>query len=272
MSSKKQSKGRKGIAAKLRAEQLSHLRREDQRDMLVPPPLPGRFSMNLRYQQTAAGTSTVTWGSLFALMGYTTSTTTYKSLLEAVKIRKLHIWIPGNSASSGSAVLTNVAGLSIKDSIVPGLGVEKTMQLYSSGIEPAYLCYKFKGAFADWCNYEFVGSYSSEVLFSILTVGAAAIVQIDLSVQLLVSNSTSQPGFEITVDTTVAERIAFLYLDGLSNLTLEGTQLLAPVGLVAVTANMPEPLSAAPLPAVVSSSSSSSGRVVGSLLPALRRA
>jgi hypothetical protein len=271
MSSKKQSQGRKGAAARLRAEQLQHLRREDQRDMLIPPPLPGRFSMSLRYQQTAAGTSSVTWASLFCLMGYTTSTTTFKSLLEAVKVRKLHIWLPGNSAASGSAVLTNVAGVSIKDSIVPGLGVEKTFQMYSSGIQPAYFCHKFKGALAEWANYDFVGTYSSEVLFTILTAGCAAIVQIDLSVQLLIANSFSQPGLEITVDTTTAERIAFLYLDGLSSGVLEGTQLLAPVGLAAVTANMPEPIPTAPLPAAVTSSSGTS-RAVNSLLPALRRA
>jgi hypothetical protein len=272
MSSKKQSKGRKNGAAKLRSEQLQHLRREDMRDMLVPPPLPGRFSMSLRYQQTAAGQSNISWGSLFCLMGYTTSTTTFKSLLEAVRVRKIHIWLPGNSASSTSALATNVAGVSIKDSIVPGLGVEKTFQMYSSGIQPAYFCHKFKGALAAWANYDFAGTYSSEILCSILTAGCAAVVQIDLSVQLMVTNSVSQPGLEITVDTTTADRIAFLYLDGLVSASVEGTQLLAPVGLVAVTTNMPpEPVPAA-LPMTAITSSSSSSRGVASLLPALRRA
>ncbi len=239
--SKRSPKQVSKMGSRLASLELQHLKDEKERSIPIAPPLL-RFSTSFRYQQTAAGTSTVTWPSLFFCYGFTASTTTFKSAIEALKVLRIHVWIPGNIATSSTALLSPAASIAIKDSMLIGAGVEKQYQVFADGGKVAYFTYKPRGIMGDWVNYDYLGAEPEEVLLKILTVAAPAIVQMDMALQLQVSNSFSgNPAMTITVDATTASQYASAYLDGLNTLTQEGTQLLSPVGLAGVTANMPRP-------------------------------
>ncbi len=228
-----------------------------------PPPFmtPFRGSTSLRYQATGASPANVTTMCLTRLMCFTVSTTQSESLLESIRLKRLHVWIQPYVAvgTTGSAVLdapSPICTVEINSSAVDNLGPRKNVHMVA-GSEGAYYCHKFKGAMADWISLVNVAVNATN-LFTFAYVDCFPIVQLDFSYQFIIARSPSAAAALTTgsvVDTTSANAIVFLPLDNYASSGTEGTQVLPPMnGLSQITVNDPAPVLSR---GVVSSSSSS---------------
>jgi hypothetical protein len=247
---------------RLESLQTKHLEAEMRSEI---PPLPPicRFSTSLRYAPVSdSGSSLITYSSILSLFGVTVSTTSLGSLVRAVKLRKIHMWLPPIAQTAATGIAPSEASLRVRDFVIPGIGPEKTYRLTVAG-KGDYACHKFRGIFSGWINNDGIASLSAEVLLAIRWGTVRPIIQLDFSVQLPCSDASTSGETLLfkTVDSTNANRFLFLYLDNASTATVEGTQLLAPMGVPSATVNQPDPQSVG---TTHHSSSSSSSTCSGS--------
>ncbi len=239
---------------------------------------PMRFSTSLRYQFTTVDgtTASITYASLLNLVTVTKTTTTATSLLEAVKVNRLRVWVMGKTGTPVAPVSTyefmNSCLISIRDAITPGVGVEKEITVMAPGSQGKYYEYRPKGLASQWFNGVGSSPFLGQILFALTpSVGHAPIVQIDVSMQVAATTTVSGSNalvLQTTVDATTAGGVAYPYLDSMSDGDTEGTQVLQPLRLGATTVNLPLPAPVStPAPARPSMaairaavSSSSSGR------------
>jgi hypothetical protein len=205
---------------------------------------------------------------LLNLFGVTKTTTTFCSVIEAVKLNKIKLFLPGRiSTDATSASSTNSLKLSVRDAMIPGIGVEKDITIATTGAKGRYFEYRPRGFAAEWYNYDAVTTFATDVPIFVVapSIGTTAFVEIDVGVQFTVASSVGAAAAlcpQTTVDTTSPGAFCFCYLDSVVDADTEGSQILAPFYSNAVTANMPKPLP------VVSSSSGPPAR----LLPRFARA
>jgi hypothetical protein len=234
--------------------------------MLEVPPLGpvGRVPFSIRYTPATAVGCQFTTAAALALLAFSKTTTTAQTCIVAIKLKKLHVWVPGFAVNAGAAVVPPYVNVSIRDFVVPGLGVEKEYNVTGQGAKGSYFCYKFRGFASEWFNSVGIGtSYLAEQIFVIATVGAIPLVQLDFVVQLpqTASGPTAAAAltFGMTVDTTAAGSFLYMPLNSMVDGDTEGNGTWLPVGCQTITVNMPRPLLASKcppvLPALVSCSS-----------------
>lgn len=211
-------------------------------------PTPLRGSTRVRYQAISAGTTvTVNFMSLIRLISFTTTTTVASTLLEAMKINSIKIWMPPyvQISATSSAVLDAPAPtcvVKMHDSALSLTGPcrEHTMV---SGPKGGYLCWKPRGACAEWLDCNQLAS-NTAVFFAFFSDEAMPIVELDFSYQFAVARTPGTAAAiatTFTVDTTSADAIVFMYLDNYANATTEGNQIMKPVQLSSITVNDPSP-------------------------------
>lgn len=218
-------------------------------DLTISPlPTPLRGSTRVRYQAISAGTTvTVNFMSLIRLIAFTTSTTVASTLLEAMKINSIKIWMPPyvQISATSSAVLDAPAPTCIvkmHDSALSLTGPcrEHTMV---SGPKGGYMRWKPRGACAEWLDCNQLAS-NTAVFFAFFSDEAMPIVELDFSYQLTVARTpgtSAAIATTFTVDTTSADALVFMYLDNYANATTEGNQIMKPVQLSSITVNDPSP-------------------------------
>lgn len=239
--------------ARVEALELHELKVDEIISGAPPPPL--RFPLSMRYQFASTSNSTINAVSLFNLLGYSTSTTAVQTLVESVKIRAIHVWIPGSVQTAATGFAAPSCAISVQDMGVLGAGLRRDTTIVSSGGKPAYFCYRPKGIFAEWMGNEVVDSTVDAPIMTLVPVGCFPFVQLDCSVQLITSfGASGTGGFTQTVDATTANRLGFFYLDSTGTISVEGTQILKPVGFFSFTVNEPKPLATGGGPVVSSSS------------------
>ncbi len=219
-------------------------------NLSLPPAQPyGRFSTSIRYSPATATGCSFTQQCALNLLCCSLTTTTAVNLIEAVKLRKLHIWVPGFTVTSTTAVVQPTVNVSIRDFGTVGLGVEREFQLQANGSEGNYFCYKFRGWASEWFN----KGVNSEVIFALGVTGCIPVVQLDFSCQLVQSSGgmSAAAGLDIgtTIDTTTAGVLFYAPLNSLVTESTEGAGTWLPIGAQTATVNMPRPL-----PVIASSS------------------
>ncbi len=246
-------RGRKNGNKKNNENVLVRLDRRER--MLEVPPLmaPLRFSSSIRYQPATAVSASVYAGSILNLIVMTKTTTTAQSCIEAARLKRLHIWVPAFTQTTAAAVVAPSCRLSVRDFIVPGLGVERELIVNSQVGKGGYLCYTFKGIWSQWFNSFAVGAVTAaEQLFQIIPTGCIPLVQLDFDWQLPITTTATIITISTTVDITTAGFVAYPALDNLIDNDTEGAANYPPVQLQTVTVNMPRP---SPTLGAVSSSS-----------------
>jgi hypothetical protein len=247
-------------------------RRKDQLETMVlkarefamsAPPTPLRFGTCLRYVQSAAGTSTVKWVSMFALFGVCTTTTNFQGIIEAVKVNSVSFYIPGAIQTSATSFQPPTLVISIRDSGVIGAGVEKERTLTAVDSAGAFWKYKPRGVAAQWLTDDATreNTGSGATWINLISTGCRAFVELDVSVQLIATTTAAGAASlsqGATVDTTTAGAFVALPLDSLTDTNTEGSQLLVPQGLATATVNLPVPVGKVQS-AVMSSSSTACG-------------
>jgi hypothetical protein len=221
------------------------------------PPI-NRFSTSIRYAPVSdSGVANVTYSSLMSLFGVTITATSFGSMVRAIKLRKVHIWLPPIAQTSAAGIAPSEVSMRVRDFLIPGIGPEKTYRLTAAG-KGDFACHKFRGIFSGWINNDGISSLSSEILLVFRWGTVRPIIQLDFSVQLPCSDASSSGEALLTkvIDSTNATRFYFLYLDSASTTTIEGTQLLAPMGVPSATVNQPMAAVAEVTPPSSSSSSS----------------
>jgi hypothetical protein len=187
------------------------------------------------------------------------------SIIEAVKISKVKMWLlgrVGTDATSASSAAS--CRLSVRDSAIPGIGVEKDIIVTTTGSKGRYYEYRFRGFASEWFNLDAVSEFGGVApLFAITpNSGTTVYVEVDVALQLCVASSPTVAAtltIQTTVDTTVAGAVVFPCLDSLVTLNQEGSQLLTPfygnsVTTDEVPAAKPAQSSLLSLPALPSSS------------------
>jgi hypothetical protein len=206
------------------------------------------------------------------LFCYTTTTTQAESLLESVKLRRLHVWLPpytNISGTSSSIIDAPSPTCTISINCAPGgdnFAVSKDVTLVA-GERGAYYSYRFRGVFDQWISLVNT-QVNANTFLKLGFVDTFPIVQLDFSYQFIVAGSAATAATSAVgsvVDTTSANATVFFPLDNYASSGTEGTQVLTPLGLAAVTVNDPSPLASRSLTTpggVVVSSSSSGARPV----------
>ncbi len=244
---------------------LAEIRHAYEEKMLKCPPLGPimRGSTSIRYRPAATGVGTLTAACLLASVVVSTTTTNVVTIFEAVKLRKMHVWIPGAVTTSSTAVAPPSCLISIRDFAVPGIGVEKETVLVSTGADGAYFCHKFRGVMSEWFNLVGISSaFAGEVIASVIpNTSCIPVVQLDFSYQIIQTNSDTSAAnlaFDITVDATSAGAVLYLPMNSLTTFSTEGLGTYTPVGVASATVNLPlpAPVSSGTFGPVVSSSSS----------------
>jgi hypothetical protein len=249
---RRNSRRRRGNAGiKRRCEQASLREHIHDLKMAAPVLTPMRFGTSLRYFFTTSDGSAanITFASLMNLIGVTKTTTTMTSLIEACKVRRLKIWVQGKVTVNTDDGTTpsqagNVCHVSVRDSAVPGIGVEKEFVLTTSNAKGVYWEYTPRGFASEWFNLDVL---ASSLPFFVITPnpGHSPWVEIDVSLQLCTSNSMASAAalvLQTTVQTTTAGAVAYPYLDSMGDDTTEGTQVLAPFYNNNVSVNLPRPM------------------------------
>jgi hypothetical protein len=244
-----------------RLESLQTRVLEDKMSSEIPPLPPiNRFSSSIRYAPTAdSGSANVTYASLMTLFGVTVSTTSIASLVKAIKLRRVHVWLPPIVQTAATGIAPSEAVFRVRDVLVPGFGPEKVYRLTASG-KGAHVCHKFRGMVSSWLNNDGVATLPAEIFLFFRWGTVRPIIQLDFSVQLP-CNDTATSGDILTthtVDATNASRFYFCYLDSAATVSTEGTQLLEPMLVPTVTINEPAAMVSGLTPTAVSSSSSTS--------------
>lgn len=227
------------------------------------PPTPFRFGTCLRYVQSAAGTSTVKWVSLFALFGVATTATNFQGIIEAVKINSISFYIPGAIQTSATSFQPPTLLISVRDSGIIGAGVEKERTLTAVDSAGAFWKYKPRGAAAQWLTNDATRETTSTAAtwLNLVSTGCRAFVELDASFQLIATTTTSGAASlsqGATVDDVAAGAFVGLPLDCLNDTNNEGTQLLIPQGIAVATVNLP-----LPVPKVQTAVMSSSSTICG---------
>jgi hypothetical protein len=206
-------------------------------------------------------------------LAFTKTTTTGQTIIESMRLKKLHIWLPGFVVTSTTAVVNPYAALSVRDFVLPGMGKEQEYQLTVNSSKGLYFCYKFKGFSSSWFNAASISSLpTAEQFFVLSPVGTIPVVQLDFVCQLIqtASGPSAAPGlgFQLTLDTTTAGALLYMPLNSMTDFDTEGAGTYLPIGCQTQTVNMPSPgprqLLGSRLPIVAPpvSSSSSSGACV----------
>lgn len=217
----------------------------------APAITPCRFGTSLRYffTTTDSTTANITLASLMNLIVVSKTTTTVSSIVEAVKINRLKIWIQGkvsvNDASTGATPVLagNSIKISVRDTAVPGVGVEKEIIVATSGSKGRFWEYRPRGFMSEWINLDVLSA--SSTLFALTpSPGHVPWVEIDVGLQLCTAASPATAAalvLSTTVDTTTAGAVLYPFLDSMSDDTGEGSQVLQPFYGNTVTVNMPRP-------------------------------
>jgi hypothetical protein len=128
------------------------------------------------------------------LFGVTKTTTTFCSVIEAVKLNKIKLFLPGRiSTDATSASSTNSLKLSVRDAMIPGIGVEKDITIATTGAKGRYFEYRPRGFAAEWYNYDAVTTFATDVPIFVVapSIGTTAFVEIDVGVQFTVASSVA---------------------------------------------------------------------------------
>jgi hypothetical protein len=214
-----------------------------------PPPLPTPFrgSTSLRYQANAASTAVVTVMSLCRLLNFTTTTTQAESLIEAVRIHSIEIWLPPYTTISGtsSSIIDSPApecDVTIDDSAAANFGVRRNISLVA-GEKGSYYRYKPRGIFGQWISV--IDNYvNATPVITIAPTDCFPVVQLNFGYQITMDRSPALAAaltVGTVVDTTAANAVVVFPLDNYESSGTEGTQVLQPIGVASITVNDPLP-------------------------------
>lgn len=183
-----------------------------------------------RFQVLTAITSSVdiTWGCLRNLYFQTITTTTGNTIMQAIRLNRIEVWVPPNGSSSP---LTFASAATMRFREGDGMiGEDKVVSEVVTSSAGAHIHRHFSKTKTDTGKWHLCSEITAgDIAFSIIALPAGAVIDIHLAWSGWATGSGVVP---LTVGGVAAGRMVRNYLDNTTSTGVVGPLNIAPVGVV----------------------------------------